>query len=135
VKEFITAANDAQEPEGSEDKGMEFAVDGVLCRCYKPNDGQLAVLMASTGRHSNYQEQIAGVINFFVATLDDESHNYLVSKLLDRNDKFGLEEVQNIMEWMVEEWGARPTKSSSGSTPSRQRGGRKSTQPTAALTS
>lgn len=134
MKEFITAANEG--PEDADDDGaMEFNVDGVLCKCYKPGDGQLAVLMASTGRHTSEQEQIAGVINFFVAVLDDQSHNYLVNKMLDRTDPFGIAQVQDIMTWMVEEWTARPTKSPSGSTTSPPSGGRKSTQRTPALTS
>lgn len=134
MKEFTTAAAEAEKPEGAEDEGMEFSVDGVLCHCYKPNDGQLAFLMATTGRHSNEQEQIAGIINFFVAVLDDQSHDFLVKKMLDRDDDFGILEVQEIMQWMVEEWTARPTQSPSASTPSRRSGGRKSTQPTPALT-
>lgn len=133
MKEFLTAVNEGPEDQ-ADDGAMEFSVDGVLCRCYKPNDGQLAVLMASTGRHASEQEQIAGIINFFVATLDDESHNFVVNKLLDRRDPFGVLDVQRIMEWMIEEWTARPTQSSSGSTPSRQTGGRRSTRTTPALT-
>ena len=125
VKEFITAAKEASEEDESI---LEFTVDGVECRAYPPKDGQLAVLMATTASHSSENEQIAGIINFFVAVLDDDTHTFLVSKLLDRKDPFGIEQVQDIMSWMVEEWTARPTKSPSGSTPSRSSGGRKSTR-------
>ncbi len=133
MKEFITAATEAVE---EDDAGtLEFSVDGVLCKAYKPNDGQIAVLMATTnGRHLSEGEMIAGIINFFVATLDDETHNYLVNKLLDRNDPFGVLQVQDIIAWMMEEWSGRPTQSSTASTPSRRSGGRKSTPATPALT-
>lgn len=131
MKEFTTAVQDAEQ---DEDGAMEFSVDGTLCRAYRPSDGQLAFLMASTGRHSSDQEQIAGLINFFVAVLDDESHNYIVNRLLDRKDSFGLEQVQAIMEWMVEEWSGRPTKSPSVSTTSPPTTGRSSTPRTPALT-
>lgn len=127
MREYITAAKEADEPE-DEVKPIEFSVDGVLCTAYKPGDGQLAYLMASTGRHSSVQEQVAGIINFFVATLDDDSHQYLVGKLLDRTDPFGLEQVQEIMEDLTSEWTARPTKRPSGSTPSRRSTGSKSTR-------
>ena len=134
MREFTTAANEvAAEAEGG-DNGMTFKVDGVECKAYRPKDGQLAVLMATTGRHSSNEEQVAGLINFFVAVLDDESHSYIVSRLLDRRDSFGLEQVQDIMEWMVEEWSGRPTRSPSVSTSSPPSGGQKSTQPTPALT-
>lgn len=133
MKEFSTAISEA-ERQDDEDNAMEFSVDGTLCRAYRPSDGQLAFLMASTGRHSSDSEQIAGLINFFVAVLDDDSHNYVVSRLLDRRDPFGLEQVQAIMEWMVEEWSGRPTKSPSVSTPSPPNTGRSSTAKTPALT-
>lgn len=134
IKEFTTAVAQAEKAEGAEDEGIEFDVDGVMCKCYHPGDGQLAYLMASMGRHTSTQERVAGVVNFFVAVLDADSQQYVIGRLLDRGDPFGITEVQQIMEWMVEEWAGRPTKSPSGSTPSRQRGGRKSTQPTPALT-
>lgn len=133
MREFTTAANEAAS--GDEpDKGIPFMVDGFECRAFKPQDGQLAVLMATTGRHSSNEEQIAGLINFFVAVLNDESHGYIVSKLLDRRDKFGLDEVQDIMEWLIEEWSGRPTRSPSGSTSSPESVGPKSTPSTPALT-
>jgi len=133
MREFKTAVDDKQTD--PEEEGTEFAVDGVLCTAYRPKDGQLAMLMASTGRHTTSSEQIAGVINFFVNVLDDDSQQYIVGRLLDRTDKFGIDEVQEIMEWLIEEWSARPTKSPSDSRTSRQTGGRKSTGRTPQLTS
>lgn len=124
IKEFITAARVAEEGDAPE---TVFKVDGIECTAYKPEDGQLAILMATTGRHSNLHEKIAGVINFFVATLDEKSHHHLVDRLLDRKDPFGIEEVTDIMKNLVEEWTGHPTESSSGSPQSRSSGGRKST--------
>ena len=133
MKEFITAAREAAD---DLEENLEFNVDGVLCQASRPNDGQIAVLMATTNaRHLSEAEVVAGIINFFVAVLDDETHNYLVSKLLDRKDPFGLAEVQGIISWMMEEWGARPTRSSHGSTQSQPSDGQNSTRPTQELTS
>lgn len=131
VKEFTTAVEKSEQEEEAE---LEFAVDGVLCHGYFPGEGQLAYLLASTGRHSSAQEQIAGLINFFVAVLDDESHQYVVNRLLDRRDEFGIDQVQKIMEWMVGEWSGRPTKSPSVSTSSPPNTGQSSTEKTPALT-
>jgi hypothetical protein len=114
LKEFSTAAN--RVTEGDEPEPIEFGLDGVLCKAYYPKDGQVAVLMATGGKHSSDADQIAGVINFFVGVLDDDSHSYIVGRLLDRKDPFGLTEVQNIIEWLMEQWSGRPTKSSVGST-------------------
>lgn len=134
MREFNTAVREVTEPDDVQ-KGTPFIVDGHECRCYKPKDGQLAVLMSSTGRHSSTQEQIAGLINFFVAVLDDASHEYIVGRLLDGKDDFGLEQVQDIMEWMVEEWGGRPTQRPYVSTSSPPSAGPNSTLPTPASTS
>lgn len=135
MKEFITAAESQAAAEEDREDVVEFSVDGVLCRAFKPGGGQLGVLMAATSGHQPPQVQIAGIINFFNSTLDDQSSSYLVNKLLERDNGFEIEEVQDILEYLVEEWTGRPTKSPSGSTRSQSRGGRKSTQPISASTS
>lgn len=124
MQEFTTAVKAAESEDDKPD--LEFNVDGVLVTAYYPGDGQLAYLMASTGKHQPATEQVAGLINFFVAVLDDESHGYIVNKLLDRKDPFGLEEVQDIFEWMVEQWAGRPTKQPSDFASSRRSAGPKS---------
>lgn len=133
MREFITAAQDIEND--VEESPNEFNLDGVLCRFFKPQDGQVAVLIASTGRHSSEHEKIAAYINFFVGVLDDDTHQYIVGRLLDRKDKFGLEQVQEINEHMMEVWSGRPTQPSSVSTRSQSSGGRKSKATTPALTS
>lgn len=134
MKEFLTAVRDSEE-EDSGDEGQTFIVDGRECTCYKPTEGQLAVLLASVSRSNDWTQQVAGIINFFVEVLDAPSHAYLVGRLLDREDDFGLEEVQAIMEWMVEDWTGRPIQPPSVSTQSPQNGGRKSTPRTRKSTS
>lgn len=132
MKQFQTAVKNAeQDPDVKYD--LEFEVDGVMCRARRPKDGQLAVLMATTGRHSSVHERIAGIINFFVAVLDDFSHTHLVSRLLDSEDEFGLEQVEQVMEWMVEEWSGHPTEPVSVSTASQPSTGPSSTGNTPAL--
>jgi hypothetical protein len=127
VKEFVTAAKEIEDEESGEDGVVEFAIDGTMCTAYRPGDGQIAVLMATTGPHASENEQIAGFINFFVSVLDEGSHSYIVSRLLDRTDVFGMKELNDISEYLMEQWSGRPTKSSSGSTGSRRKTGRSST--------
>jgi hypothetical protein len=69
----------------------------------------LALLMSSVGRHTNMQTQVAGIIDFFVAVMDDDSASYVTDRLLSRSDPLGIDQVQEVMEWMVEEWTGRPT--------------------------
>jgi hypothetical protein len=133
MKEFITAARRV-ENEG-EDVGYPFQIDGVDCIAYPPEPGQLAVLLAATSRHSSEQDKIAGMINFFVQVLDQPTHTWIVGRLLDRKDPFGLDQVEDIMEWLIEQWSGRPTPSPSVSTASPKNGGQRSTPPTSELTS
>jgi hypothetical protein len=74
--------------------------------------------MASVGRHASFHQQVAGVINFFCEVMDADAHAYVVERLLDRKDPFGLEQVTEIMEWMIEEWTGNPTQKPSVSTAS-----------------
>lgn len=134
MKEFTTAAERAAETDEDE-VAFEFTIDGQLCRAFRPNDGQLAVLVATTGRHSSGAEQVAGVVNFFVSVLDEASHSYVVSRLLDRRHPLpvqgdpdeGTVGLQDIMEWLIEQWSGRPTESRSDSASSPPSTGSRST--------
>lgn len=114
MREFVTAVEEQQAPKDEPD--LTFKLDDKVLYAYKPTDGQLAMLMASIGRHTSDTTKIAGVIDFFVAVLDEASAPYIVDRLLSRADPLGIPQVQDIMEWMVEEWTGRPTKPLSVST-------------------
>lgn len=132
MKEFITAAQESIE---DSEKPAEFAIDGQVLYAYRPTDGQIAMTMASLARHTNEQTKTAGVIDFFVEILDEESANYVINRLLSRTDPLGLDEVQQILEWLVEEWTGRPTQRPSVSTQSPSSGGPKSKRTTLRSTS
>jgi hypothetical protein len=132
MKEFSTALKAVTEdPEAP----LEFKIDGQTVSAYRPTDGQIAVLMASLGRHTAESTKVAGVIDFFVATLDDESYNYVVNRLLSRDDPLDLEPIQEVIEWLIEEWSGRPTPKPSGSTRSQRTGGQRSKPRTTKSTS
>jgi len=130
MKEFTTAAERHEDEEL-----LEFKIDGHDLKAYRPTDGQLAMLMASLGRHTGTTTKIAGVIDFFVEVMDSESHQYVVGRLLSREDPLGIPEVQEVCEWLIEEWSGRPTPAPSVSTPSRENGGPKSKPRTTKSTS
>lgn len=145
MREFDTAVKAVTEDPEEVQEGSTFKINErdengelirtVECRYFRPSDGQIAMVMASVGRHANLHAKLAGIIDFFVAVLDEESHFYLVDRLMDREDPFGLEEVEAIMAEMMEEWTGRPTQPPSASTQSRSSGGRKSAQRTTKSTS
>lgn len=117
-KSFSTAVASSVIKKTGEEEQYDFEVDGVQCVAFKPSEAQLAMALASMGRFSKDTDQIAAVINFLVGILDDRTNSYIVNRLLDRTDPFGLEQVQDILEWLIEEWSGRPTQKSSGSTES-----------------
>lgn len=133
MREFVTAVNEAYEDDVEE--GQTLVLDGRDLTYYKPAEGQYMVFMASTSRHSPQNEQIAAVVNFFVELFDKDSQVYLVERLLDRDDPFGIDQINEILDALAEEWSGRPTHPSTGSAPSQKTGGRKSTPPTRKLTS
>ena len=132
MKEFKTALRAADKPD---EESLTFKVDGHELVCFMPTPAQFAYAMSSVGRRRDTGEKLAGIIDFFVEVLDEESQQYIENRLLDRKDPFGLEEVSAIMEWMVEEWTGRPTEPPSVSTRSRANGGQKSKRPTTKQTS
>lgn len=131
MREFITAV---EEIETEEEPALVFKIDGHEMRAYKPTEGQFALLMMAMGRHVSNAEQFAGVIDFFIQVLDAPSQKYVIDRMMSRTEIIPMEQVVQIMEWMIEEWSGRPFLSPSASTSSPPRGGRKSTARTPALT-
>lgn len=134
VKEFVTAVREAEEVDEEEGR-LEFAIDGTDVVAYRPSEAQFAMLMLAASRHTEKNEAVAGAIDFFYACLDEDSAAYVYQRLINRKDAFGLTEVENIIEWMVEEWTGRPFPRSSGSTSSRPASGRGSSRRTTKSTS
>jgi len=133
VREFVTSVEDAFDPEP--DSGLEMKLDGEVLRYFKPTDGQVAIYMASSGRHASANDRTAALVDFFLGLFDENSQDILAKRLRDRDDPFGVKKIGEIIESMLEDWSGRPIQSSSASTPSRRSAGRKSTPRTPASTS
>lgn len=118
MKQFVTAAVEAISTDGGDEITYEFEHDGHGCKAYAPGDGQLAILMAMIGSHNGWQTQTAGIIDFFLNTVDEDSARYFSGRLLARKDPFGIKEVEAILRWLIEQWTANPTQEPSGSTES-----------------
>jgi hypothetical protein len=134
LKEFITAVEKAEETEeGSDD--LVFMIDDQEVRAFKPTEGQFALLMMAMGRHATEADQFAGVVDFFFNVLDEPSQAYVSRRMMSRDQLIPMEQVVEILQWMIEEWGGRPFQRPSGSTSSQRNGGRKSTGTTRRSTS
>jgi hypothetical protein len=126
MKEFTTSAKAAIEPD-SIDQPITFKVDDVEVRAYEPSPGQMAMMYSALSDLSTDNQRVAGIVDFFLGLLDGDSRRVLAQRLMDREDPFELDELTEIMTWLIGEWSARPTRPSSASTPSPRRTGRKST--------
>lgn len=133
VREFVTAVEKAEE-ENEGEEPLVFKLDGRELKAWKPTEGQFALLIMALGRHASNVDQTAGVLDFFIQVLDEESQKYVIDRMMSRRNVIDVDTIVDILEWMTEEWGGRPFQRPSGSTSSRPRGGRKSTPRTPALT-
>lgn len=135
MKEFTTAFEEAlQEDEGTpvEEQYIEFKLDGREMRAYPPTDGQLAFMLAALGRGQTNDQRFAGIINILMESLRDDDKDYLEARLLTRDPKrrLPMEKIEQIFEYLIEEWFGRPTQPSSGSTESQPHDGQNSKPPT-----
>ena len=125
MKSFTTSARERESAlDGAEP--LPFELDGVEMTLHPPTAGQLAVILNAQSSGSPTQ-QIGAVIDFCNAILDDQGARHFRQRLLDGDDPFDVEDVQDIIEWAMDEWSARPTQSSSDSSSSQESTGRSST--------
>jgi hypothetical protein len=133
MKEFITAAKD-DIGVVNEDEAITFKHDGREVTFYQPSTGQVAIMMAMSGRDMKGKE--AGTfINLFFGMMEEDTARYFESRLMDRTDSFDLDSEGGIFDiWteLSEEWSARPTKEPADFQPPQRATGKRSTAPTRA---
>jgi hypothetical protein len=108
------------EKQANEEEGgpfTEFTLDGRVLRAYQPHEGQLTFLMAALGRGQSQESRYASIINLMMEALRPEDQDYFESRLLTRDPKerLPIKKVEEIFEYLVEEWFGRPTQPPSGS--------------------
>jgi hypothetical protein len=125
--EFKTAARRSAPSALEGAKPIQFTIDGDEFTAYPPTPGQMAMLVAAQADSREVPESIAAVIDFLDGLFDDEAKDMYRKRLLDRDDPFDFDTVNEIVEGLLEEWSARPTKSPSDYASSRKSAGSKST--------
>lgn len=106
---------------------ITFTVDGDEFTAYPPTTGQFALLLAAQAETRDVSESMAGIIDFFNGMLDEDGQDTFRTRILDRDDPFDFDMVNDIMAGLIEEWTARPTPPPSVSASSRTSGGKRST--------
>lgn len=120
---------EAEEKVLAEEGVVSFKVDDRILRAHPPNEGQLTFMLAALGRGQDQNQRFASIINIMMSCLRGDDQDYLESRLLSRDPETRLpvKMVEQIFEYLVEEWFARPTQLPSGSAPSQPSGGPNST--------
>lgn len=127
MREFTTSARAAGDEGDDFGEDVEINVDGRTVKIMPVNEGALAMLLASDA--APLHEKVSANINFFFSILrDGRDVDYFKSRLYDRRDAFGTEQVIDIVEGVIEEWSGDPTQSSSDSTGSQDSTGESSTE-------
>jgi hypothetical protein len=127
LREFKTAARNAAPTMFDNAEPIQFTIDGEEFTAYPPSPGQLAMLVAAQADSRDVSESMAAIIDFLDGILDEDAQAMYRRRLMDRNDPFDFDTVNDIVEGLVEEWSARPTKSPSVSSSSRRTAGSRST--------
>lgn len=127
MREFTTAARKSAPTFIEDAQPIEFVIDGETFTAYPPSPGQMAMLIAAQADSRDVSESMAAIIDFLDGILDEDAQAMYRKRLMDRNDPFDFDTVNEIVEGLVEEWSARPTKSPSVSSSSRRTAGSRST--------
>lgn len=116
MKEFVTAFEEIEKEDSAEEPYTSFKIDGREMRAYEPTDGQLAFMLASLGRGQTDDQRFASMLNIVLSTLRDEDADYFESRLLTRSsNRLSARKVEEIFEFLIGEWFARPTQPQSDS--------------------
>lgn len=128
TKSFELAVKRANDGDDADER-MPFQMEGSdeQLYAYPPTEGQLVLLIGAMAETERADQRAAAILDTFWSLLTEDTIAVLKRRLRDRNDTFGLADIMNIIEWIVEDSTGRPTKSSLASLPSRATSGHLST--------
>lgn len=126
VKQFDTSARRGVSMiEDAED--LTFMWGDVEMVAHPPSSGQLALFMAGQAGGSTalgHAQRIRAIFDFLASVLDQSAYDIVEQDLHEGVD---VEVVIEVVEYLVEEWSARPTSPPRDSSPSRRTTGTRST--------
>lgn len=127
-RNFTTAVTEV--PTRDDEDAYHYQIDGKPLVIYPPNAAQMTLLIAATMNADDDEvdpQAVATIISAFIGMLDDRSARLVRRRLLDPNDPFDIDLIVDIVGQLAEDVVARPTESSSASSPSRPATGKSST--------
>lgn len=127
MKQFRTSAKNA-DPEAPIGEPLTVDIDEREITFLPPTSGQIAILLAGSDETHTDMESAAALINFFFSMIESDSDStYMRKRLFDRRDPFGIDEISELIDYVMGEWSATPTRRPSDYLPSQRTTGRRST--------
>ena len=107
---YTEVTDDGREYEVTEGRTLQFQPPGLsrfmsLSVQYELSDGPFDLVSSATA--------------LLHSCLNASDRAYVRRRFNDANDPFGLDNMSDMLEYMMETWSSRPTKKASGSSPSR----------------
>lgn len=97
-------------------KRLAFTIDGDTFEAAPalPGDvyAQFVMLSAGTGERQTYQEQYLQMKSALELVLLPESHERFVKRLADKLHPIDEDQMNDVLLWLMEEYGMRPTQPS-----------------------
>lgn len=98
---------------------VQFRVDGDDFEAAPAIPAEILAEFAARYEGVNEAEGVRETYQMLVSVLDlvllPDSHTLLQSRLKDRANPVDIDQLTEIIEWLMEQYGLRPTRSSSGS--------------------
>lgn len=126
MKKFSSATTTSSIDVFEDAKPVVFMVDNDEYTAYPPKASQFAMFMATQAKNREVTDNVAGVVDFLDGLLDDADQKRLRARLLDREDPLDFGIVEQVVEYIMEEWMERPTQAASVSSDLPQKTVRKS---------
>lgn len=121
----------------AEETGLEPVPIQILDRevvIYPPHAGAFIYLNNMLGMNDPLRVA-SSLIEFLCSLVEDLDARYIGRLILDHNSGFDIYDVEEILTDLIEEWGERPTKPASGSSPTQVATGKRSTANSRRVTS
>jgi hypothetical protein len=116
MKSFSTAAKaTAHEKELPIQPDITFEHDGRTVTAHAPTGAQFALFLAIYGESAPEASQVFDTLNFFASRFDRGDSAYFKRRIADPDDPFDMEDLVEVLTWLVQEWSGRPTMSPSDS--------------------
>lgn len=112
-----------------DEHGNEFVVRRDDFTASMPTEEQLLVLFAEGGREdATMADEASAIFSLFKTVLPANQYKLLMRRFKDPDDlDVDFEAIQDILNWLMEQWQSFPTKSPSASSPSQGSSGARST--------